>query len=121
MVVQAASNPSRAASDVMGSEGGASGSLDVGTLLALPGVSRFIEAEVAPEALRDALVAAVDSALDALEAMRLDEGAALEAELLSRVSAIEARAARVESRAGEVKELARERLRRLYDEKHPRA
>ena len=46
----------RAYLDAAGSlegQGGAAGTLDVGTLMALPGVSRFVEAELSPEALRE--------------------------------------------------------------------
>jgi len=97
-------------------QGVVAGSLDVGTLLALPGVSRFVEVELAPEFLREALLAAVDAALDALEAMRLAEGTALERELLGRVAVVEACAERVERRSGEVQAAVRERLRRRAEQ-----
>jgi uncharacterized protein (TIGR00255 family) len=109
----------RAYLDAAGSlegQGGAAGTLDVGTLMALPGVSRFVEAELSPEALRELLFATVDTALDALESMRLDEGVALERELLGRVTEIEVRAERIEGRSGEVQRVARERLRRRAEQ-----
>ena len=109
----------RAYLDAAGSlegQGGAAGTLDVGTLMALPGVSRFVEAELSPEALRELLFATVDTALDALESMRLDEGVALERELLGRVTEIEVRTERIEGRSGEVQRVARERLRRRAEQ-----
>jgi len=104
------------AAGALEAQGGVVGSIEVGTLLALPGVSRLVESELSPNVLHEALLAAVDAALDALESMRLDEGAALERELLGRVAAIEARAERVAGRSGEVQEVARERLRRRAEQ-----
>ena len=92
------------------------GGLDVGTLLALPGVSRFTEPEVSGDVLREALMGAVDSALEALDGMRKTEGAALERELQGRLDAVDARAGRVEERAGEVQQAVRERLRRRAEQ-----
>jgi uncharacterized protein (TIGR00255 family) len=96
--------------------GAESGGLDAGTLLALPGVARFTEPEVAPEELGPALFVAADAALEALEAMRLAEGAALERDLLERVARVEAFAASLEGRASEVQRAARERLRRRAEQ-----
>jgi uncharacterized protein (TIGR00255 family) len=98
------------ASESLGSE------LDVGTLLGLPGVSRFSEPELSAEALREALLSAVDDALDALDAMRAAEGAAIERELVERVGTVEAMVASLEGRAGEVQESVRERLRRRSEQ-----
>lgn len=105
-----------AAARSLESEAGVADGLSIGTLLALPGVSRFVEPEGSQDALQEALLSAVDTALDALEAMRLDEGAALERELLGRVSEIESRAACIGERSSEVQEAARERLRRRAEQ-----
>jgi len=92
------------------------GSLDVGTLLGLPGVARFVEPELPAEAQREALFRAADAALDALDAMRVAEGAALERELLARVSVVEATATRLDERSGEVQQSVREKLRRRSEQ-----
>ena len=92
------------------------GTLDVGTLLALPGVSRLAEPEVPAEALREALFDAVDAALEALDAMRVAEGEALERDLLERAARVDALAASLEERAGVVQEAVRERLRRRAEQ-----
>ena len=105
----------RAAADLQ--EGQAvEGSLDVGTLLGLAGVARFVEPELSAEALHEALFGAVDHALDALDAMRAAEGRALERELLQRVDAVEAMARSLEGRAAAVQESVRERLRRRAEQ-----
>jgi len=99
------------------SEGeGVSGMLDVGTLLALPGVSCLAEPEVPAEALREALFDAVDVALEALDAMRVAEGGALERDLLERAARVAALSASLEERAGVVQEAVRERLRRRAEQ-----
>lgn len=95
---------------------GASGGLDVGTLLTLPGVARFVEPELSAEVLREALAGGVDAALEALEAMRVAEGEALQRELLARVGEVEASASRIGKRSGEVQEAVRERLRRRTEQ-----
>jgi uncharacterized protein (TIGR00255 family) len=91
---------------------GVEGGLDLGTLLGLPGVSRFAEQEYSADALRDALFGAVDAALEALEKMRAVEGAALQEDLEERVADVERSAGVLEARSGEVQKVVRERLRR---------
>ena len=51
-------------------------------VLALPGVARFVEPEVPAGALQEVLCGAVSAAVEALDAMRVAEGAALEREVL---------------------------------------
>jgi uncharacterized protein (TIGR00255 family) len=92
------------------------GALDVGTVLALPGVSRFVEPEAPAEVVRESLLGAVDDALEALDAMRAAEGVAVERDLLERVSKVETRAAELERRAGTVQTAVRERLRRRAEQ-----
>jgi len=86
------------------------GELGVGVLLGLPGVARFAEPELPEEDLRRELLSAVDAALAGADAMRAAEGAALERELLARVSLVAELAASLAERAGVVQGAARERL-----------
>ena len=86
------------------------GDLDVASLLALPGVTQIVEAELEVEALRGPLGEAIDEALEGLEAMRVAEGRSLAEEFEGRLARVEALAAAFESRAGEVVEAARARL-----------
>ena len=88
------------------------GTLDTATLLGLPGVTRLVEPELAEEELDAALDAAVVGALDALDAMREREGAALASELESRLVRIVELTRELESRSGLVQIAARERLRK---------
>jgi uncharacterized protein (TIGR00255 family) len=90
--------------------------LSPGRLLALPGVTRFVEKGPSPEALAEALAGAVDEAVAALDAMRAAEGAALARELEGRLVRMEALVEYFESRAGEVLEAARARLRKRSEQ-----
>ena len=92
------------------------GSLGVAELLALPGVARFAEVDVPAESLREGLLGAVDAAVDATEAMRAHEGAALEKDLRERLRRVLELALDVESRADVVQQAARERLRRRAEQ-----
>ncbi len=105
----------RAAAD-LGGERDVAGQLEVGTLLALPGVSRFAEPEVSAQELQSGLLRAADSALEALEAMRASEGAALERDLLARLSRVEELVDLLEQRAGAVQDSVRERLQRRAEQ-----
>jgi uncharacterized protein (TIGR00255 family) len=102
--------------DELGQGERVAGTLDVGTLLALPGVSRLAEPEIPAEELREALFGAVDAALEALDAMRVAEGAALERDLLERAARVGELAASLEKRASVVQEAVRERLRRRSEQ-----
>jgi uncharacterized protein (TIGR00255 family) len=113
--LEAARSYLRAAGELREAEG-VPGALDVASLLALPGVSRFAESEPAAGELREALFRAVDGALDALDAMRAAEGEALARELVARLAAVEAMAVSLAQRAGAVQEGARERLRRRAEQ-----
>lgn len=86
--------------------------LSVSALLALPGVARTVEREFPEDDVRTALVAAMESALDALAAMRAAEGANLERELRQRLDRGEGFVEQVETRAQQVQRAARERLRK---------
>jgi uncharacterized protein (TIGR00255 family) len=91
---------------------GVAGEIDAATLLALPGVSRFVEPVISDGLLRERTLAAVDEGLDALAAMRASEGAALERDLRARLDRVLALAAEVEQRSGAVQDSVRERLRK---------
>ena len=112
--LEAARQYMRAAED-LGADG-VEGRLDLGTLLALPGVSRFVEPEFSADRLRDSLFGAVETALEGLEKMRAVEGATLQQELLERVTVVERSAGDLESRSGEVQQAVRERLRRRTEQ-----
>ncbi|MFW6145997.1 MAG: YicC/YloC family endoribonuclease [Planctomycetota bacterium] len=76
--------------------------VDVGTLLGLPAVCEPPEADDLCEATGEALFRAIDEAIDALLAMRRDEGRALQADLFDQCDAIEAQLARIEPRTRQV-------------------
>ena len=75
-------------------------------------MARTVEREFPEDAVRTALVAAMESALDALAAMRAAEGANLERELRQRLDRGEGFVEQVETRAQQVQRAARERLRK---------
>jgi uncharacterized protein (TIGR00255 family) len=79
-------------------------------------VARTVERELADEAVKRALRAAFDVALDALVAMRTSEGARLERELRTRMDRVAALADSLESRAGIVADAVRERLRKRAEQ-----
>ena len=91
---------------------GVPGELDARSLLALPGVSRFVEPAIADGLLRERTLDAVDQGLEALCAMRASEGAALARDLSARLDRIGALAGEIEQRSGLVQESVRERLRK---------
>lgn len=86
--------------------------LDTASLLALPGVARFVEPTLAGEELTEHALTAVDAALDALIAMRATEGATLARDMLARLDRVLELGGEVEARAGLVQEAAKERLRK---------
>jgi uncharacterized protein (TIGR00255 family) len=93
-----------------------SGDLRVAELLALPSVARFVEVELPPEVLHDALVGAVREALEGADRMRIAEGLSLERELRSRLERVLALTASLEERAGLVQASVRERLRKRAEQ-----
>lgn len=101
----------RAAAE-LGGERDVESEIEVGTLLALPGVASFAEPEVSAEDLHGGLSRAVDAALEALDAMRASEGAALDRDLLGRLSRVAELADSLEQRASAVQDSVRERLQR---------
>ena len=101
-----------AAGRALAESDGVPGALDASALLALPGVARLSEPELAEGELREPLLAALDEALDALAAMRASEGAALARDLEARLVRVAELAGGLEGRSAEVKQAAIERLRK---------
>jgi uncharacterized protein (TIGR00255 family) len=95
---------------------GLESSIDLSTLLTLPGVMRVVETEVDPETLKTPLEESIDEAVEALAGMRAAEGASLASEFELRLERVEALADRFEARAGEVLEAARLRLRKRAEQ-----
>ena len=90
--------------------------LDVSSLLSLPGVTTLVETEVEPEHLLGPLDEAIDEAIDALIAMRLAEGETLATEFEGRLQTVAGLADAFEARAGEVVEVAKQRLRKRAEQ-----
>lgn len=90
---------------------GASGELTVDRIAALPDVLRVEDDRYDVEAVWVSLEGAIRSAADGLVAMRVAEGARLAADLLERVSGLEAMAEAVASRSRDVVRAYAERLR----------
>jgi uncharacterized protein (TIGR00255 family) len=91
----------------LGEDGGA---LDVAALLGLPGVTRVVETEADPETLESPLHEAVAEAIEALIAMRAAEGESLSIEVEGRLERVAELASAFQARAGEVLDLAKQRL-----------
>ncbi len=92
------------------------GELDVAGLLALPGVTRLVEHALPEEPLAEALRGALEAALTAVDTMRRKEGEAIDAELRTRLGRVDQIVAEFESRAAEVVEAARARLRKRAEQ-----
>jgi uncharacterized protein (TIGR00255 family) len=95
---------------------GLAGPLSVDALLALPGVASFAERELPSEDLEAGLLGAVATAVDALDEMRVREGAALERDLLARLETVAELSHSLEARTAVVRDSARERLRKRADQ-----
>jgi uncharacterized protein (TIGR00255 family) len=100
----------------LGERHGLAQDLGVAQLLALPSVTRFVDVELVPDALRDALLAAVAQALWSADAMRTTEGATLARELRGRLDRVLVLADALEQRAGLVQVSVRERLRKRTEQ-----
>ncbi|MCZ6781718.1 MAG: YicC family protein [Proteobacteria bacterium] len=92
------------------------GTLDVTALLSLPGVARSVEVELPAEPLAEELGRAVDSALEALDAMRRAEGEALARELGPRLDRVVESAVILESRSELVVQSVRQKLRKRAEQ-----
>lgn len=95
---------------------GVAGELSVDALLALPGVARFTDRALPVEELTDALLAAVAAALEELDGMRVQEGAALERDLFARLESVRTLANDIEARSDGVQQATRERLRKRSEQ-----
>ena len=91
---------------------GADGELRSADLLALPGVARLVEGALPETEAEEALRAGFREASDAVQAMREREGAGLYDELASQLVRVREICAALETRAGDVSQLVRERLRK---------
>jgi uncharacterized protein (TIGR00255 family) len=90
--------------------------LDVASLLTLPGVTRIVESELDPDVLLGPIDEAVDEAIDNLIAMRSTEGATLAQEIGDRLKTVERLALAFEARSGEVLSVARRRLQKRAEQ-----
>jgi uncharacterized protein (TIGR00255 family) len=97
-------------------ERGVDGALRMGELLALPGIARVQEPVLDEVALQPVLLAALETAAEAVDAMRRAEGAALERELRARLARVAELAAEVPGLSGELAAAARERLRKRAEQ-----
>lgn len=95
---------------------GLSGALDVSTLMGLPGVMRFTEAGLPESEIVPALREGMRAALDAMIAMRTDEGQNLARELEGRLATIVSLIDFFETRSGEVVQAVREKLRKRTEQ-----
>lgn len=93
-----------------------SAGLDVAALLALPGVTRVVEAEIDTEALAAAVEDGLDEAVRGMLAMRAAEGEALRVELEGRLATVLRLADAFEARSGEVVQAARQRLQKRAEQ-----
>jgi len=101
-----------AAADELAARHGVPGRMDVTALLGLPGVVRTAEPALAAEVLERELPAAVDRALEALDAMRTREGESLARDLRGRLARVRELGESIAARSGEVQEAVRDRLRK---------
>ncbi len=95
---------------------GLSGALDVSTLMGLPGVMRFDEAGLPAEEIVVALQRGMRTALDAMVAMRCEEGQNLVRELEGRLGTIVSLVEFFETRSALVVQAVRERLRKRTEQ-----
>jgi uncharacterized protein (TIGR00255 family) len=100
------------AARALGERFGLLGTLDVATILSMPGVTRFAEAGLEEEVSAEALLGGLDRALDALDAMRLSEGASLAADMGRRLERIVLLIEELESRSDLVQQAVRDKLKK---------
>jgi uncharacterized protein (TIGR00255 family) len=93
-----------------------SGTLSVDALISLPGVTRLVEPELSGDELLPDLTAGADAALEALDEMRRNEGAAIERDLETRLARVESMTQSLAGRSDVVRDAARERLRKRTEQ-----
>ena len=94
---------------------GLNGSVDIATVIRLPGVFRLETVLVDPETLKVFVLAAVDRALIDFNHMRQIEGEALELDLRARIQTIEGHLVQIKSLAVDMREKIAQRLREKVD------
>jgi uncharacterized protein (TIGR00255 family) len=92
------------------------GTLDVVAILSMPGVTRFSDAGLSDEGAAEALLGALDRALDALDAMRVSEGASLAADVGARLERIVVLVGELESRSELVQQAVRDKLKKRAEQ-----
>jgi len=100
------------AARALGERFGLLGTLDVATILSMPGVTRFAEAGLEEEVSSEALLGGLDRAVDALDAMRVSEGASLAADMGRRLERIVLLVEELESRSDLVQQAVRDKLKK---------
>jgi uncharacterized protein (TIGR00255 family) len=95
---------------------GVAGPLSVDALFGLPGVAGFAERDLPVDELEAGFLGAIDAAVEALDAMRVAEGAALEKDLFARVETVGSLLDALEARSDVVAEAARVRLRKRAEQ-----
>ncbi|MFT5442273.1 MAG: hypothetical protein ACI8W3_001315 [Myxococcota bacterium] len=93
-----------------------SGSLDVKTLIAMPGVTRFVEPSAEDEELNSVLCDAIDEALEAVDHARLVEGAATLADFNARLTLVSELVESLSERSVLVRVAAIDRLRKRTEQ-----
>jgi uncharacterized protein (TIGR00255 family) len=88
------------------------GALDVTALIAMPGVTRFVEPGLEESELSQLLCDAIDRALSAVEAARLADGNAIRLDFETRLTRVADLIDRLDSRSDAVRAGARDRLRK---------
>ncbi len=88
------------------------GTLDVTALLAMPGVTRFVEPGLEPSELSQVLCDAIDRALAAVDDTRLSEGKTIRSDFEKRLARVSELVESLASRSDVVREGSRERLRK---------
>lgn len=89
-----------------------SGSLDVASLIGMPGVTRFVEPGIEEDEMSVVVCDAVDCALTALDEARLAEGAATLVDFNKRLARVADLVESLDARSGVVREATKERLRK---------
>lgn len=92
------------------------GSLDLMSLLSMPGVARIVDSTLDETKVEGALLAATEEAVAALIEMRRAEGDHLAAEFSQRLARVIELVESLESRSGLVKDATRQRLRKRADQ-----
>ncbi|MCH7599722.1 MAG: YicC family protein [Myxococcales bacterium] len=88
------------------------GALDVTALIAMPGVTRFVEPGLEESELSQVLCDAIDRALVAVDHTRLTEGNTIRADFENRLALVSELIEKLDSRSGVVRQSVKDRLRK---------